>query len=104
MDILALGFVYALVFFIDWLALKYRAMLMFSAAGIISLLALAESAADNSFDTWHFLNQSGNIVNDFWTPTSDAHSWQLMILTMSVIAIVHFAMVIQIQLSRSEKF
>ena len=104
MDIMALAFAYSMVIFIDWLGLKYRSLLFFSAAGILSLLALAESAADNSFDTWHFLNNSGVIVNDIWTPTSDPHSWQLMILMMSLITILHFAMVIERQLSKEPKF
>lgn len=103
MDIMALAFAYSLLIFLDILALKYRSLLILVVSGIISLLALGESAADNSFDTWHFLNNSSVIVNGVWTPTSDVHSWQLMMLVMSAITIVHFAMVIQMQMAKEPR-
>ena len=92
MDALTLLFVAGFVTLFDWIAFKYRSALMMLTAGLLATYALANAAVD------------GKVTVDFastpYSFTAPNNDYNVFLAMLSLLAIVHFAMLLERRLSK----
>ena len=96
MDILTLGFAFAVVVLLDAVSLKSRSMLGFLSAGLLVMFTLANVAADNVVK-----DQGASTPFSLAAGTND---FNLFLGSLAVLAIIQFALVIERQMSRGAQF